>query len=255
MKVIILAGGYGTRLAEYTDVIPKPMVTIGGTPMLMHIMNLYAKAGFTEFGLALGYKSNLIKEYFRNFHDLHSDFTVDLSTGQITNLKPANLEWKITLIDTGLNTMTGGRLKRMEEFIDNSPFMLTYGDGIADIDIKNLHAFHVAHKKMVTVSAVRPPSRFGELVLDAETVIEFKEKSQINQGWINGGFFVAQPEFLQFINSDDMVLEKEPLENVSRIGELMAYQHDGFWQCMDTKRDRDFLEQQYRLGHLDVFYR
>ena len=255
MKVIILAGGYGTRLAEYTDVIPKPMVTIGGTPMLMHIMNLYSKAGFTEFGLALGYKSNLIKEYFRNFHDLHSDFTVDLSTGQITNLKPANLDWKITLIDTGLNTMTGGRLKRMEEFIDNSPFMLTYGDGIADIDIKNLHSFHVNHKKMVTVSAVRPPSRFGELVLDGGSVIEFKEKSQINQGWINGGFFVAQPEFLQFIKSDDTVLEKEPLENVSRIGELMAYQHDGFWQCMDTKRDRDFLEQQYQLGHVDVFYR
>ena len=153
MKVIILAGGYGTRLAEYTDVIPKPMVTIGGTPMLMHIMNLYAKAGFTEFGLALGYKSNLIKEYFRNFHDLHSDFTVDLSTGVITNLKPANLEWKITLIDTGLNTMTGGRLKRMDEFINNSPFMLTYGDGVADIDIKQSYQFHVAHKKMVTVSA------------------------------------------------------------------------------------------------------
>ena len=255
MKVIILAGGYGTRLAEYTDLIPKPMVTIGGTPMLMHIMNLYAKAGFTEFGLALGYKSNLIKEYFRNFHDLHSDFTVDLSTGQITNLKPANLKWKITLIDTGLNTMTGGRLKRMEEFIDNSPFMLTYGDGIADIDIKQLHAFHVGHQKMVTVSAVRPPSRFGELVIDGESVIEFKEKSQINQGWINGGFFVAQPEFLQFIDSDDTVLEKEPLEQVSRIGELMAHQHDGFWQCMDTKRDRDFLEQQYQLGHVDVFYR
>ena len=255
MKVIILAGGYGTRLAEYTDVIPKPMVTIGGTPMIMHIMNLYSKAGFTEFGLALGYKSNLIKEYFRNFHDLHSDFTVDLSTGVITNLKPANLEWKITLIDTGLNTMTGGRLKRMDEFINNSPFILTYGDGVADIDIKQLHQFHVAHKKMVTVSAVRPPSRFGELVLDGGSVIEFKEKSQINQGWINGGFFVAQPEFLQFINSDDTVLEKEPLENVSRIGELMAYQHDGFWQCMDTKRDRDFLEKQYRLGHVDVFYR
>ncbi len=245
MKVIILAGGFGTRLSEYTDIVPKPMVTIGGRPILWHIMKTYEKYGHIDFHLALGYKAELIKEYFLNYKTLNSDFTIDLSNGDLVEHKKSGSNWNVTLVDTGLDSMTGGRIKRMKDFIGNETFLMTYGDGVADIDIEALIAFHKSHGKMVTVSAVRPTARFGELDLDGNSVISFKEKPQVSQGWINGGYFVIEPEFFDFIHGDSAVLEREPLEKVAKIGELMSYKHDGFWQCMDTKRDRDNLEEMW----------
>ncbi len=243
MKVVILAGGFGTRLSEYTEAIPKPMVSIGGIPILKHIMNRYAHFNHKDFYLALGYKGDLIKNYFLNYRALKSDFTVDLSTGAIKYHKNEATDWKVTLIETGLNSMTGGRIKRLKSLIGNGPFMLTYGDGLADIDLDKLLRFHENHGKMVTVTAVRPSARFGELIIDNGKVMRFMEKPQITQGWINGGYFVIQPDFLELISGDSSVLEREPLEAASNMGELMAYKHDGFWQCMDTKRDKDFLEE------------
>jgi len=242
MKVIILAGGFGTRLSEYTQSIPKPMVTIGGKPILWHIMKTYAKYGHTDFHLALGYKAELIKDYFLNYRSLNSDFTIDLESGNLSVHQNDNVNWKVTLVDTGLNSMTGGRVKRMKDFIDNETFLLTYGDGLSDIDIAALVDFHKSHGKMVTVSAVHPGARFGELDMDGNIVTSFKEKPQTTQGWINGGYFVINPEFFNLIKDDSTILEKEPLERVAEMGELMSYQHNGFWQCMDTKRDRDSLE-------------
>ena len=243
MKVVILAGGFGTRLSEYTEVVPKPMVSIGGLPMLKHIMNRYAHFDHKDFYLALGYKADLIKDYFINYRSLKSDFTVDLSTGIVEHHKQEITDWKVTLVDTGLGSMTGGRVKRLQSFIGNEPFMLTYGDGLADIDLDALLSFHRSHGKMVTVTAVRPSARFGELIIDNGQVMSFMEKPQIAKGWINGGYFVIQPEFLDLISGDSTILEREPLEAASSLGELMAYKHDGFWQCMDTKRDKDFLEE------------
>lgn len=248
MKVIILAGGFGTRLSEYTDSIPKPMVSVGGKPILWHIMNTYAKFGHKDFYIALGYKAEVIKEYFLNYKVLNSDFTVDLGNGSITPHQQGVYDWQVTLVDTGLNSMTGGRVKRMRDFIGNEPFLLTYGDGVADIDIGALVKFHKSHGKMVTVSAVHPGARFGELEINDNVVSSFKEKPQTSQGWINGGYFVVNPEFFDLIKDDDTILEKEPLETVAQMGELMSYQHDGFWQCMDTKRDRDFLEELWKTG-------
>lgn len=248
MKVIILAGGFGTRLSEYTDSIPKPMVSVGGKPILWHIMNTYAKFGHKDFYIALGYKAEVIKEYFLNYKVLNSDFTVDLGSGSITPHQQGVYDWQVTLVDTGLNSMTGGRVKRMRDFIDNEPFLLTYGDGVADIDIEALVKFHKSHGKMVTVSAVHPGARFGELEINDNVVSSFKEKPQTSQGWINGGYFVVNPEFFDLIKDDDTILEKEPLETVAQMGELMSYQHDGFWQCMDTKRDRDFLEELWKTS-------
>lgn len=243
MKVILLAGGFGTRLSEYTEAIPKPMVPIGGIPILWHIMKTYAAFGHKDFYIALGYKAEVIKEYFLNYRALNSDFTIDLSTGDVNALRSYKVDWRITLVETGLNSMTGGRVKRMEPFIGNEPFLLTYGDGLADIDLNKLLSFHRSHGKMVTVSAVRPAARFGELALNGDAVTNFQEKPQLAQGWINGGYFVIQPEFFELIANDDSILEREPLEKVSRMGELMAYRHEGFWQCMDTKRDCDLLEE------------
>ena len=243
MKVIILAGGFGTRLSEYTSSIPKPMVTVGGKPILWHIMNTYANFNHKDFYIALGYKAEIIKEYFLNYRSLNSDFTVDLSNGNIQSHQQDTVDWKATLVDTGLNSMTGGRVKRMKDFIGNETFLLTYGDGVADINIDALVKFHKGHGKMVTVSAVHPSARFGELDINNNTVTSFKEKPQTTQGWINGGYFVIEPEFFDLIKGDDTILEKEPLEQAAKMGELMAYQHDGFWQCMDTKRDRDSLEE------------
>ena len=248
MKVVILAGGFGTRLSEYTDTIPKPMVTVGGRPIIWHIMNTYAKYGHTDFYLALGYKAELVKEYFLNYRSLNSDFTVDLSNGSIISHQNENTDWKVTLVDTGLESMTGGRVKRIQSFIGNEPFLLTYGDGLADIDIDALIKFHKSHGKMVTVSAVHPGARFGELDMNKGKVTSFKEKPQTGKGWINGGYFVLEPEVFDLIEGDSTIFEKGPLENAAEMGELMAYQHDSYWQCMDTKRDRDHLEELWQSG-------
>jgi glucose-1-phosphate cytidylyltransferase len=221
MKVVILAGGLGTRLSEYTKTIPKPMVLINGKPILERIMNFYAKQGFTNFYIALGYKGNVIKKYF----------------------KKKKFSWKINLINTGKNTMTGGRLKRLKKYLKNETFMMTYGDGLSNINLKKLIRFHKKYKKLVTISAVRPPARFGYLKLKGETVSYFKEKSSIDEGWINGGFFVMNYKFLNYIKSDKTYLEKEPLEKITKKKQLSAFKHYGFWQCMDTLRDKENIEK------------
>lgn len=249
MKVVILAGGFGTRLSEYTESIPKPMVPIGGVPIVMHIMNTYAKYGHKNFNLALGYKSSYIKEFFLNYKALNNDFSINLSSGQVTSLVEKNLDWDVTLIDTGKDSMTGGRVKRMQPYIGNETFLLTYGDGVADINIDSLIAFHESHGKMVTVSAVHPGARFGELKIEDNMAKSFQEKPQIGQGWINGGYFVVEPEFFDLIEGDNTILEKSPLERAAEMGELSAYKHDGFWQCMDTKRDKDNLDELWYSGN------
>lgn len=241
MKVVILAGGFGTRLSEYTDTIPKPMVTIGDKPILWHIMSCYAKYGFKEFIVALGYKSSVVKEFFVNYNTFCSDLTVNLSDNSLLIHQYDDVDWKVSLIDTGYHSMTGGRLKRLEPLLDNSTFMLTYGDGVSDIDIHKLFDFHRSHGKHVTVTAVRPSARFGELKITDNQITSFSEKPQIDQGWINGGFFVMEPEFLKCISDDSTILEREPLEYMASVNQLMAFKHDGFWQCMDSKRDRDYL--------------
>jgi glucose-1-phosphate cytidylyltransferase len=248
MKVIILAGGFGTRLSEYTNIIPKPMVAIGGKPMLWHIMKTYAHFNHKDFYIALGYKAELIKDYFLNYRALNADFTVDLSSGDITSHQVESEDWRVTLVNTGEDSMTGGRVKRMQSYIGNEPFLLTYGDGVADIDLKELVAFHKNHGKMITVSAVRPSARFGELNLDGNKVSSFQEKPQLYEGWINGGYFVINPEFFDLIDGDSTMLEREPLEQATNAGELMAYRHDGFWHCMDTKRDYELLESLWEKG-------
>ena len=242
MKVIILAGGFGTRLSEYTDKIPKPMVTIGSRPIIWHIMRTYASFGYNDFYLALGYKAELIKDYFLHYRSLNTDFTVDLSSGTVESHQADEIDWRVTLVDTGLETMTGGRIKRLKKFIGNEPFMLTYGDGVANIDIDALLKFHKSHGKMVTLTAVRPSARFGDLDFDGNRVVSFEEKPQLHEGWINGGFFVCQPELLDYIDNDNQMLEREPLKRVVNDGELMAYKHEGFWHCMDTRRDYDLLK-------------
>ncbi len=248
MKVIFLAGGFGTRLAEYTETIPKPMVTVGGRPILWHIMRTYASFGHKDFYVALGYKAEMVKEYFLHYRSLNADFTVDLATGVVSPHQTDEADWRVTLVHTGTDSMTGGRAKRMKPFIGNEPFMLTYGDGVANVDLDALLAYHRSHGKMVTVTAVRPGARFGELMIDGGKVGNFQEKPQMGQGWINGGYFVIQPEFFNLIEGDSTVLEREPLETVAQMGELMAYCHNGFWQCMDTKRDHDFLESLWQSG-------
>jgi len=248
MKVVILAGGFGTRLSEYTESIPKPMVTVGGRPILWHIMNTYASFGHKDFYLALGYKAEVIKEYFLHYRSLNADFSVDLGNGDITSHQTDEIDWGVTLVHTGLESMTGGRVKRMQPYIGNEPFLLTYGDGVADINIKALVDFHKSHGKMVTVSAVHPGARFGELDMEGDRVASFKEKPQTTQGWINGGYFVIEPEFFDLIDGDSTILERAPLEKVAEMGELMAFRHDGFWQCMDTIRDRDSLEEMWQEG-------
>ena len=243
MKVIILAGGFGTRLSEYTDSIPKPMVPIGGKPILWHIMCSYARFGHKDFVVALGYKANVIKEYFLRYRELNSDFTVDLHTGDTLRHGLDIVDWRVTLADTGLNVMTGGRIKQLKSFVGNDTCLMTYGDGLSDVDINKLIKFHRNHGKMVTVTAVHPAARFGELDLNGDKVLSFSEKPQVATGWINGGFFVFEPQFFDLIEGDMTYLEREPLEQVAQNGELMAYRHEGFWQCMDVKRDRDLLEQ------------
>jgi glucose-1-phosphate cytidylyltransferase len=242
MKVILLAGGFGTRLSEYTENIPKPMVMIGGKPILWHIMNSYAHFGHKDFYIALGYKAEKVKEYFLHYRTMNANFTMDLGTGEVTPHQLDAIDWKVTLVDTGLQSMTGGRVKRMKPYIGNETCLLTYGDGLSDIDLDQLITFHKSHGKMVTVTAVHPGARFGELELKGEQVTSFQEKPQTGQGWINGGYFVIEPEFFDLIQDDKTILERGPLERVAQSGELMAFQHQGFWQCMDTKRDRNNLE-------------
>ncbi|MDC0992856.1 glucose-1-phosphate cytidylyltransferase [Alphaproteobacteria bacterium] len=248
MKVIVLAGGFGTRLSEHTETVPKPMVAIGGRPILWHIMRTYAHYGHKDFYLALGYKAELIKEYFLHYRSVNSDFTVDLSTGAVLPHQTDDADWRVTLVQTGLETMTGGRIKRLQSFIGDEPFMLTYGDGVADIDLNALLDFHRSHGKMVTVTAVHPGARFGELTINSDQVKSFQEKPQMVHGWINGGYFIVQPEFFDLIAGDSTILERDPLEEAARMGELMAFRHDGFWHCMDTKRDRDSLEELWQAG-------
>ena len=248
MKVILLAGGFGTRLSEFTDVIPKPMVPIGGRPILWHIMRTYARYGHKDFFVALGYKADVIKEYFMHYRALNADFTVNLADGVATPHQVDSVDWRVTLVHTGDNSMTGGRVRRLRSYVGNETCMLTYGDGVADIDIDALLAFHRAHGKLVTVSAVRPAARFGELKLDGDRVEAFVEKPQLGEGWINGGYFIIEPAFFDLIEGDSTLLEREPLELAARAGELMAYRHDGFWHCMDTKRDHELLESMWSRG-------
>jgi glucose-1-phosphate cytidylyltransferase len=248
MKVVILAGGRGTRLAEETASRPKPMVEIGGKPLLWHIMSIYASHGHNEFVVACGYRAELIKEWFRNAYLSSSDFVIDLASGAVDVLNPARLDWKVALVDTGLDTMTGGRLRRLADMLRTGTFMVTYGDGVGDVDVGALLAFHRAHGKAGTVTAVRPPARFGGLVLENGRVREFSEKPQTEAGWINGGFFVFEPSVLGHIADDHTSLEREPLERLAQEGELMAYRHEGFWQPMDTLREKELLESLWASG-------
>jgi glucose-1-phosphate cytidylyltransferase len=248
MKVAILAGGLGTRLSEETTVKPKPMVEIGGKPMLWHIMNIYAAYGFKEFVIALGYKGEIVKDYFINYHYHTRGLTVNLKSGSITALDDRGEDWIVHLLDTDANTQTGGRVKRVAEFIGDEPFMLTYGDGVANIDIPALLNFHKTQGKLVTLTAVRPPARFGQMTIDDGSVAEFKEKPQIGEGWINGGFFVLEPGIREYIQGDHIIFEREPLEHLATDGQLVAYQHPDFWLCMDTLRDVQMLEKLWDGG-------
>lgn len=248
MKTVILAGGFGTRLAEKTGDIPKPMIEIGGKPMLWHIMNIYAFHGHDEFILALGYKAEVVKEYFLNFYALNNDLTLDLQEGNTVIHEGNQPHWKIHLIDTGVGTQTGGRLKRLKEWIGNDTFLMTYGDGVSNIEIDKLIAFHKSHGKLATVTAVHPPARFGGLVLKGNQVTNFSEKNQSTEGWINGGFFVLEPEVLNYIAGDETIWERDPLEQLAVQGELMAYYHEGFWQPMDTLREHRLLESMWESG-------
>ena len=248
MKVILLAGGVGSRLGSHTEILPKPMLPIGGKPILWHIMQTYAHFGHKDFFLALGYKSEVIKEYFLNYQSMTSDFTIDLTSGKLKSHKVDDLDWRVTLVNTGKNSMTGGRAKRMQSFIGDQTCMLTYGDGVANIDLKKLLTFHKSHGKLITMTAVRPAARFGELELSGDKVVSFQEKPQMQEGWINGGYFVIEPAFFDLIEGDSTLLEREPLEQAVKMGELMAYQHEGFWQCMDTKRDLELLESLWASG-------
>jgi glucose-1-phosphate cytidylyltransferase len=245
MKAVILAGGLGSRLGNLTETIPKPMVEIDNKPILYHIMSTFSKHGINDFVIALGYKSEVIKDYFLNFKERNSNFTVNTKKGDIQFLDEVPDNWNVSLVDTGVNTMTGGRVKRVKDYLkDEDDFILTYGDGLCNVNINELIKFHKSHGKIATVTAVRPNARFGELLIDKDSVMSFKEKPQTDKGRINGGFFVFNKRFFEFIdNEDNIVLEAEPLEKVTEIGELMAFKHDGFWQCMDTPRDKDLLEK------------
>lgn len=248
MRTVILAGGAGTRLAEETQVKPKPMVEIGGRPILWHIMRHYASYGFSEFIVALGYKSEVIKSYFVDYCRMQSSMTVQLAQGQVELHGGDRDEWTVHLIDTGLNTQVGGRLKRVSRWVSDGTFMATYGDGVAGLNLRELLDFHRRHGRLATLTAVRPPARFGALSLDGDMVQTFSEKPQAGEGWINGGFFVLEPEVLDYIDGDETIFEHEPLERLARDGQLAAYRHDGFWQCMDTMRDVRLLQTLWDSG-------
>lgn len=251
MKVVILAGGLGTRLSEETEVRPKPMVEIGGRPILWHIMKHYAQHGFKEFAIALGYKGDMIKRYFLDYAHLNSNFTVHLGSGDVMRRDVSRDDWTIHLVDTGLHTITGGRLKRLESLLGRDTFLMTYGDGVSNVNLKELVAFHRRHGKLATMTAVRPPARFGSMVFagdDDPRVVKFAEKPQAGEGWINGGFFVLDPTVLEYIAGDDTHWEAEPLERLAAAGQLIGYRHPDFWQCMDTMRDVRLLEAHWASG-------
>ncbi|MHA1797994.1 MAG: glucose-1-phosphate cytidylyltransferase [Candidatus Helarchaeota archaeon] len=243
MKVVILCGGFGTRLAEETDRIPKPMVLIGKMPILWHIMKIYDHFAFTEFFLTLGYKGEIIKKFFLNYHLLSGDLLINTKSGKILKYSSFSEDWDVHLIDTGLNTMTGGRIKRLETFLKGDTFMMTYGDGVANIDLKKLIEFHKSHGKLATVTAVKPRTRFGELEYKNGKVINFTEKPKIHESRISGGYFVLEPEVLNYIEGDETIWERDPIERLVKEGELMAYEHDGFWQCMDNIRELRYLRE------------
>lgn len=248
MKVVILAGGLGTRLSEETVVKPKPMVDIGGKPILWHIMNIYSAYGYDDFLIALGYKGEMIKEYFLNYYNLQSDLTISLKTGEVTAKKNCYRDWTVQLVDSGYSSMTGGRLLRLKNRLHKETFMLTYGDGVSNVNIGELVSFHKSHKKIATVTAVRPTPRFGGMMFEGNSVVKFTEKPQTGEGWINGGFFVFEPQVFDYIADDNTILERDPLEMLAKEGQLMAYKHSGFWQCMDMLRDKKLLEELWSSG-------
>ncbi len=248
MKVEILAGGVGSRLAEETEVKPKPMVEIGGKPILWHIMMYYAQFGFKDFVIALGYKGEVIKKYMVDYCALNRDLTVCMRTGSVKMNHRSGLDWTVELVDTGMSTQTGGRIKRLEPHIGNERFMLTWGDGVSNVDLNALQSYHERHGKLATLTAVRPTARFGHLEMAEDRVIEFSEKPQTMEGWINGAFFVLEPGIFQYIDGDGTHWEKEPLVRMAREGQLMAYRHTSFWQCMDTLREKKLLESLWESG-------
>ena len=242
MKAVILAGGFGTRISEESHLRPKPMIEIGGKPILWHIMKIYSHYGINDFVICLGYKGYMIKEYFANYFLHMSDVTFDMSSNQMHVHHKSAEPWKVTLVNTGESSMTGGRLRRVREYLDDEDFCFTYGDGVADIDIGKLVEFHRAHGKLATVTAIQPPGRYGALAMDGDAVLGFQEKPKGDGGWINGGFFVLSPKVLNYIDSDDTTWEQEPLITLASEGQLQAYQHEGFWQAMDTLREKNLLE-------------
>lgn len=250
MKVVILAGGLGTRLSEETDITPKPIVEIGGYPIIRHIMKIYSTYGYNDFIVCLGYKGYMIKEYFANYFLHMSDLTFNLKTGEMILQQSKSEDWKVTLIDTGVNTMTGGRIKRIKKFIGDKTFMLTYGDGVSDVNIEKLVDFHKKNHKYATLTAVQPAGKFGSLILETSGKVKnFIEKPAGDGLWINGGFFVLEPEIFGYIEGDNTFWEREPLENLSKDGQLIAYEHNGFWRCMDTLRDKRELEELWESGN------
>jgi glucose-1-phosphate cytidylyltransferase len=248
MKTVILAGGLGTRLSEETILRPKPMVEIGGLPILCHIMNIYASHGYSEFIVALGYKGDFVKDYFINFYAVNNDLSIDLKTGKVTVHHGRQPGWTVHLVDTGVATDTGGRVNRTKPWVGDETFMLTYGDAVGNIDVRALTAFHKSHGKLATVTAVRPPARFGGMAFDGDRVSEFIEKPSTGEGWINGGFFVLEPGIFDYLGSDQLIWEREPLERLARDGQLMCYRHEGFWQPMDTLREKGLLESLWQSG-------
>ncbi len=253
MKVVILAGGLGTRLAEETSIRPKPMVEIGGYPILWHIMNIYSHYGFNDFIILLGYKGYVIKEYFTNFFLHHSNISINLSNNSVEILNSQSQNWKVTLLDTGKDTMTGGRILQAKPYIQNQTFMLTYGDGLCNINLKQLLSFHLSHKKSLTMSAIQPEGRYGAICFGKNnSVTSFLEKPKgdsqesENKGWVNGGFFVCEPKIFDYIEGDSTIFEQEPLMNLAQNNELVAFKHSGFWKCMDTLRDKQALEEMWQ---------